>query len=453
MQNTSLVSSNLIVYGLETVRLLLKHWRVNVIKDAEAKFLSFQGSVVAKCIQCYFLQLMDAVLKVHSRATPPNEHCTIDIAGTFLALHREILLFTNHYYEDQRRNVPATCMPSADLLKCVKEMCLAQVQRWICLLDHVSYPSRVKRQVLELISCSLPADQLCSVSVTPPLLADVLSQCLSGIVYSQFAKLAAQQLLVPFTCDSSFCSPLVMDALSPEEDPLCIQMFFFVLMKLAVGFLNVIQTEGLVGDSRWHHINDCILKPLSLSVVKQLHLIETIFSLCGFQDNLLIDALWLHMEGYQRLKWLQGIAGVHEQKEALDVALVHIPNSHCLFGHLLTYVGLDHSVILDFLISSETQFLNYFTQYLKLVLRDWIGFQSTHSKAVAKCTDSEIGTATGSASSDHIKCDIDSVMSVLIRLRLAVERLQSQGLFPYNAAPLVALLEQVEELYENDSTQ
>ena len=145
------------------------------------------------------------------------------------------------------------------------------------------------------------------------------------------------------------------------------------------------------------------------------------------------------------------IAGI--QKEILDVALDHIPNSHCLFSRLLTYVELDHSVILDFLISSETQFLNYFTQYLKLVIQDWIGFQSTHSEAVAECTNIQIGTAIGLAGSDHINCDIDSVMSVLIRLRLAVERLQSQGLFPYNAAPLVALLEQVEECYENDGIQ
>ena len=213
------------------------------------------GLLVAKCVQCHFLQLMDAVLKVHSVVKPPNEqHCLpalCDIIGTFLALHRETLLFTICYCEDDRRTVPT--MPSADSLKCVREICLAQIPRWVCLLDHVGYPSRVKRQVLEIVSCSLPPDQLCSVSVTSPLLAAVLRQCLSEIVSSQFSKLAVQQLTVPLSCDSLFCSPLVVDAHSPEDDPLCVQMFVFVLMKLAVGFLNVIQTEGRILSYYFQH--------------------------------------------------------------------------------------------------------------------------------------------------------------------------------------------------------
>ena len=43
---------------------------------------------------------------------------------------------------------------------------------------------------------------------------------------------------------------------------------------------------------------------------------------------------------------------------------------------------------------------------------------------------------------------IDRFMTVLIRLRLAISRLVTRGLFPYNAEPLVKLLEQCEKLYE-----
>ncbi|XP_072166945.1 uncharacterized protein [Diadema setosum] len=48
-------------------------------------------------------------------------------------------------------------------------------------------------------------------------------------------------------------------------------------------------------------------------------------------------------------------------------------------------------------------------------------------------------------------CTLDDTMTVLIRLRLAVERLDSKGLFPFSAKPLVRLLVNVEDLYESGS--
>ena len=66
----------------------------------------------------------------------------------------------------------------------------------------------------------------------------------------------------------------------------------------------------------------------------------------------------------------------------------------------------------------------------------------------------DIGTeqALDMVSDDEGPCQpnagLDRVMSVLIRLRLAVERLQCSELFPYNAQPLLAVLEQCEHLYD-----
>ncbi|XP_056318575.1 protein Lines homolog 1-like [Danio aesculapii] len=48
-------------------------------------------------------------------------------------------------------------------------------------------------------------------------------------------------------------------------------------------------------------------------------------------------------------------------------------NPHCLFILLLRSLSFDHSVLLDFLISSETCFLEYFVRYLKLLRQDWTG--------------------------------------------------------------------------------
>ncbi|EFB25946.1 hypothetical protein PANDA_011722, partial [Ailuropoda melanoleuca] len=49
-------------------------------------------------------------------------------------------------------------------------------------------------------------------------------------------------------------------------------------------------------------------------------------------------------------------------------------NPHCIFLFLLKNIGFDSSVLLDFLISSETCFLEYFVRYLKLLQKDWAHF-------------------------------------------------------------------------------
>ncbi|XP_018415749.1 PREDICTED: protein Lines homolog 1 [Nanorana parkeri] len=49
-------------------------------------------------------------------------------------------------------------------------------------------------------------------------------------------------------------------------------------------------------------------------------------------------------------------------------------NPHCIFLLLLSNVLFDSSVLLDFLISSETCFLEYFVRYLKLLKADWPHF-------------------------------------------------------------------------------
>ncbi|XP_015667341.1 protein Lines homolog 1 [Protobothrops mucrosquamatus] len=49
-------------------------------------------------------------------------------------------------------------------------------------------------------------------------------------------------------------------------------------------------------------------------------------------------------------------------------------NPHCIFLCLLRSIAFDATVLLDFLISSETCFLEYFVQYLKLLVEDWHQF-------------------------------------------------------------------------------
>ncbi|XP_012382061.1 protein Lines homolog 1 isoform X2 [Dasypus novemcinctus] len=49
-------------------------------------------------------------------------------------------------------------------------------------------------------------------------------------------------------------------------------------------------------------------------------------------------------------------------------------NPHCIFLFFLKNIGFDFTVLLDFLISSETCFLEYFVRYLKLLQKDWDHF-------------------------------------------------------------------------------
>lgn len=60
----------------------------------------------------------------------------------------------------------------------------------------------------------------------------------------------------------------------------------------------------------------------------------------------------------------------------------HGYNPHCVFLSFLKNVGFDPTVLLDFLISSETCFLEYFVRYLKLLPKDWGAFLT-----VCKCVD------------------------------------------------------------------
>ncbi|XP_060116276.1 protein Lines homolog 1 [Heteronotia binoei] len=49
-------------------------------------------------------------------------------------------------------------------------------------------------------------------------------------------------------------------------------------------------------------------------------------------------------------------------------------NPHCIFFFLLQSIVFDATVLLDFLISSETCFLEYLVRYLKLLIEDWHHF-------------------------------------------------------------------------------
>ncbi|XP_029000146.1 protein Lines homolog 1 isoform X2 [Betta splendens] len=65
-----------------------------------------------------------------------------------------------------------------------------------------------------------------------------------------------------------------------------------------------------------------------------------------------------------------------EESDLLEAACASGFNPHCHFLFLLQSVSFDHSILLDFLISTETCFLEYFVRYLKYLTVYWQDFTS-----------------------------------------------------------------------------
>uniref|UniRef100_A0A674A729 Lines homolog 1 n=1 Tax=Salmo trutta TaxID=8032 RepID=A0A674A729_SALTR len=92
----------------------------------------------------------------------------------------------------------------------------------------------------------------------------------------------------------------------------------------------------------------------------------------GEQDDDMMEAskalllLFLHHRGSSDLE--------------ADAACVVGGNPHCHFLFLLRSISFDHSILLDFLISTETCFLEYFVRYLKHLRDDWEGFRTVCQK-------------------------------------------------------------------------
>lgn len=246
-----------------------------------------------------------------------------------------------------------------------------------------------------------------------------------------------------------------------------------------------------------------------------------LFVLFGDQDDLLIDTLLALHHLYLFLNC--------EQNHPYSVVL---PHPHSIFFQLLLFVCFDHQVLLDFLISNETNFLEYLTSYLKFFVADSADIEkssfcresscesvvgdncsaavtetiedtesnSQHSRELLQSMSSEflvsrdetvklcdysdseeelsdtivslvanngsslasvsrdsmdVETALdhfsmSSSSSSSLDCgtetklicpsELDKVLCVLNNLLKSIQRLNANGLFPYNVLPLITLL-------------
>ncbi|GJQ77805.1 lin [Trypoxylus dichotomus] len=121
-------------------------------------------------------------------------------------------------------------------------------------------------------------------------------------------------------------------------------------------------------------------------------------------------------------------------RNAVFPDLISMLNPVFSFIEFLRIVSHDSDILLDYLINNETCFLLYLLRFLKYVRRNW-------SKFVNSCCDSSATTRDN---------ELDNTMTVLIRLKMQINRLVAGNLFPYNINPVLRLLEVCEGLYEGN---
>uniref|UniRef100_A0A667X6W2 Lines homolog 1 n=1 Tax=Myripristis murdjan TaxID=586833 RepID=A0A667X6W2_9TELE len=90
--------------------------------------------------------------------------------------------------------------------------------------------------------------------------------------------------------------------------------------------------------------------------------------LFGEQDDDMMEAAKALLSMFQHHRYTKSTDKMSE------AACASGGNPHCHFLLLLHNISFDHSILLDFLISSETCFLEYFVRYLKHLRADWAGF-------------------------------------------------------------------------------
>ncbi|KAM6350841.1 protein Lines homolog 1 isoform 2-T4 [Alca torda] len=119
-------------------------------------------------------------------------------------------------------------------------------------------------------------------------------------------------------------------------------------------------------------------------------------------------ALLLIYLRFDRL-WHDAADTLNQKEEETWNFLTHASgyNPHCIFLFFLEKIAFDSTVLLDFLISSETCFLEYLVRYLKLLRKDWHQFVD-----VCNLFDTKHGTSQSISSVKPLHEEKQSYMTV-----------------------------------------
>ncbi|XP_029284603.1 protein Lines homolog 1 [Cottoperca gobio] len=159
------------------------------------------------------------------------------------------------------------------------------------------------------------------------------------------------------------------------QKPDCVVLRAVSLLLLKSMELHI-QTAGGTGVDRvtevcgylqslWGFLRQC-----SIQLTEVPHCCCWVSLLFGEQDDDLMEAAKALFSIFLHHRLCSGLDDV----ALLKAACASGCNPHCHFLLLLQSISFDHSILLDFLISTETCFLEYFVRYLKYLRADWQGF-------------------------------------------------------------------------------
>jgi len=109
---------------------------------------------------------------------------------------------------------------------------------------------------------------------------------------------------------------------------------------------------------------------------------------------------------------------------------------HRVFREFLKCISSDHTVLLDFLISDDTNFLTFLLQYVHFSIQ-----QSGSKRDIWYHSESEETLL------------LEDILPTLIRLRMTMERIQEKKLLVYDVKPLLRRLEELEQLWESNQDE
>ncbi|XP_014666582.1 PREDICTED: protein Lines homolog isoform X5 [Priapulus caudatus] len=160
------------------------------------------------------------------------------------------------------------------------------------------------------------------------ILLDVLSHSLSTCYFEY-----SETRCLPQTCPTARQHPVSHKESLTKSEEVALMKTSSSMFKMVIALLSR------------HRL---VVRPNSCSWVQQLY---------GDQDDELIDMMM------ELLKLYTFMAPAHS--EVTDAMSPHI-----IFSQFLEMISFDHQVLLDLLISNETNFLEYLTRYLRLVSND-----------------------------------------------------------------------------------
>ncbi|XP_020487201.1 protein Lines homolog 1 isoform X2 [Labrus bergylta] len=202
-----------------------------------------------------------------------------------------------------------------------------------------------------------------------------LSSDMSRLAHNVLTAVAADWLETVQVESASFFGGT--RAVRGEEDqkPDCVMLRAVSLLLLKSAELRIQSAAG-TGWSRATEVYGYLqslwsfLRRCSVLLSALTHRCCWISVLFGEQDDDMMEAAKASLSIFLHHRRCSGLEDLAE----LDAACASGNNPHCIFLLLLQSVSFDHSILLDFLISTETCFLEFLVRYLKYLSADWPGF-------------------------------------------------------------------------------